>query len=311
MPSLNRRLKRIGKDGMRKLFEAGQHIGFDILPRHFYSEIPDLRQLKRDDGWKLPRSMAGIRGTEPGEQLGFVEACCKTRSTPRDASDEVYAHACQENGGGGYGRVEADFLASFICAKKPRRIVQVGCGVSTAVILGAAESAGFEPELICVEPFPTEFLRESARRGKIALVPERAQSVPLELLTDLGSDGLLFVDSSHAVMPGSEVNRLVLEVLPRLRTGNWVHFHDIYFPYDYQKGLLADELFFSNESVLLQSFLTNNPRYTIRASLSMLHHAAPEELRELLPSYSPASMEHGLQLTKGDYPTSIYLEVTE
>ena len=53
---------------------------------------------------------------------------------------------------------------------------------------------------------------------------------------------MLFVDATHTVKPGSEVNRIILDVLPRLDAGVFVHFHDIYFPYDYQRGLLSSEL---------------------------------------------------------------------
>ena len=91
------------------------------------------------------------------------------------------------------------------------------------------------------------------------------------------------------------MNRIILEVLPRLSGGDWLHFHDIYFPYDYQRGLLDDELFFSSESVLLHAFLINNPAFTIRAALSMLHFGDPERLQRLLPNYRPASDDHGLR----------------
>ena len=109
--------------------------------------------------------------------------------------------------------------------------------------------------------------------------------------------------------PGSEVNRVILEVLPRLKPGDWAHFHDIYFPYDYQRGLLSDDLFFCNESVLLQAFLSNNPRYSIRASLSMLHYARPDELQAALPNYDPAGNDHGLKGSDGHFPASSYLQV--
>ena len=141
------------------------------------------------------------------------------------------------------------------------------------------------------------------------LIPEKAEAVAMETLTDLGEGGFLFVDSTHTVKPGSEVNRLILEVLPRLAPGSWVHFHDIYFPYDYQRGLLDDELFFCNETPLLHAFLINNASVTIRASLSMLHHADPERLRRSLPNYCPARNDHGLRVSDGDFPASIYLEV--
>ena len=309
MPTFKRQIKTLGKRGLRRLFEAGQRLGVDVLPRHYYSEVPDFHELRAGDDWKRPRSMVGVLGADPDEQLRFVEACCPPELVERLGAGDVHSAACSENGEPGYGAVEADFLHAFVAARRPSKVVQVGCGVSTAVILRAAGEAGYTPQVLCVEPYPNDFLRRADRDGRIELVPEKAQRVPLELLTELGPNDLLFVDSSHAVRPGSEVNRLVLEVLPRLDAGVFVHFHDIYFPYDYQRGLLADELFFCNESVLLQAFLTGNPRYAIRASLSMLHYDRPGALRSLLPNYRPAEDEYGLGRNDGHFPASTYLEV--
>jgi hypothetical protein len=116
------------------------------------------------------------------------------------------------------------------------------------------------------------------------------------------------------VKPGSEVVRIVLEVLPRLKPGTFVHFHDMYLPYAYQRGILRDELFFSAESPFLQAFLVQNERWRITASLSMLHYACPDELRALLPQYRPAANDQGLAVNadpSGHFPTAVYLLATE
>jgi len=309
MPTLKRQFKSIGKRGLRRLFEAGQRLGVDVLPRHYYSEVPDFADLRAAEDWKQPRSMAGVRGVETAGQLEFVADCCPPDVVERLRYAGVYARACEANGETGFGPAEADFLYAFILGRRPAKVVQVGCGVSTAVILHATADAGYTPEVVCVEPYPNAFLKQADRDGRVELVPAKAQAVPLEILTELGANGFLFVDSSHAVRPGSEVNRVVLEVLPRLASGSFVHFHDIFFPYDYQRGLLNDELFFCNESVLLHAFLSGNPRYAIAASLSMLHYADPAALQAHLPHYRPAGNHHGLATDDGDFPASTYLRV--
>jgi predicted O-methyltransferase YrrM len=307
--TLKRRLKDSGKKNLRRVFELGQHLGVDLLPRHFYSEIPDVRTLKQADRWKRSRSMVLVAGAETPEQVAFVEACCNRSIIEKLGHSNVFELACEENGAAGFGPIEADFLYCFIRTHRPARIVQIGSGVSTAVILAAASDADYRPELKCIDPYPTAYLHEADRRGLIELIPERAQDVSLELLTDLGEGGFFFVDSSHVVGPGSEVNRIIFEVLPRLERGTWVHFHDIFFPFDYQRGLMEDELFFSNESALLHAFLIGNARYTIRASLSMLHYAERESLSRLLPNYRPARDDQGLAASAGHFPASTYLQV--
>ena len=140
---------------------------------------------------------------------------------------------------GGYGEIEAEVLFGFVASRRPRRVIQIGCGVSTAVMLMAAAKADYKPEIVCIEPYPSAYLREAESKGLIRLVVEPAQVVDFDVIADLGDDDLLFVDSTHAVKPGSEVNYLIHEVLPRLRPGAWVHFHDIYFPYDYARDTLV------------------------------------------------------------------------
>jgi hypothetical protein len=310
-PTPVRRVKDLGKRGLRRLFEVGQRLGFDLLPRHFYSQIPDIRQLRANDSWKRPRSMVGVQGIDLSTQFDFAETCCSPPTVERLRRSDVFARACTLNGESGFGVADAEFLFGFIQTIQPQKIVQIGCGVSTGVMLMAAAEAHYHPEIVCVEPYPTEFLDRASREQAIRLVKAEAQNVPLEILTDLGDEGFLFVDSTHTVKPGSEVNRLILEVLPRLNSGDWVHFHDIYFPYDYQRGLLDDELFFSNESALLHAFLIHNTAFTLRAALSMLHFADPERLKRLLPSYLPAGNDHGLRATAGHFPASTYLQVCD
>src|SRR3989337_782513 len=49
----------------------------------------------------------------------------------------------------------------------------------------------------------------------------------------LGEGDILFIDSSHQLKPGSDVEFLLKAVLPMLPAGVRVHFHDIFLPDDY------------------------------------------------------------------------------
>ncbi len=299
------------KSSFHGLFVLGQRLGWDILPRHFYSAIPEIRELERGESWKRASSMTDVAGADIGTQISFLRECCLPPLPERLRRSGIHEHACQENGELGYGPVESEFLFCFITTKRPKKIVQVGCGVTTAIILLAAKEAGYAPQVICVDPFPTAYLTRAAEHKLIELIPKPAQEVDLKILTGLDVGDLLFVDSTHTVRPGSEVNRIILEVLPRLPSGSFVHFHDIYFPYDYQSSVL-NTLFFWEESTLLHAFLIDNHRYSIAISLSMLHHACPQEMQLLLPNYRPAVMHYGLQTigeSSGHFPCATYLSV--
>jgi predicted O-methyltransferase YrrM len=307
------RAKALRNRMLRRVLEAGQRVGVDITPHHFYSNVPDLRSLAGDPSWRAPRSMHGVRGADVDEQVQFLADLFTEPVRDVLRARDVYREACTANGAVGYGPVETQVLFAFVAARRPERIVQVGSGVSTAVALAAARAFGVDVEITCIDPFPTEYLRARERAGEIRLLDVPAQQVPMEEFTKLGEGDLLFVDSTHTVKPGSEVNRLILDVFPQLNRGVFVHVHDVYFPYDYGRDVLSSELFFWNESVLLHAFLINNDRAAIAASCSMLHHARSAELARLVPRYTPQPMTDGLArdgVVAGDFPSATYLRVT-
>lgn len=309
MASLTRRLKTAGKQALHGLFALGQGLGVNILPRHFYSQIPDLAAMKHDRSWRAPMSMAGVAGADIAGQVAFLEHCAPASAAP---GRDIHAEAIASNGSdGGYGPIEAAFLYAFVRTWKPARVVQVGCGVSTAVILAAGADAGYRPEVVCIDPYPTGYLSRESAAGRIRLEATPAQTADLALLTDLKAGDLLFIDSTHAVKPGSEVNRIVLEVLPRLAAGVFVHFHDIYFPYDYPRRLLTEDLFFHSESTLVHAYLAGNPRCRIEAALSMLHYAAPQALAGRFSQYRPQANDDGLAGSDGlHFPSALWLRTT-
>jgi hypothetical protein len=255
---MTRLLKNVVKSLLANLFHAGQKFGFDILPRHFYSEIPNIGYLKRTDSWKKPYSMVGVAGTDLDAQLEFVRSILKPPLAERIARGDVYREACGRNREAGYGPIEADFLFAFVFTLRPRRTIQIGCGVSTAVCLMAAQEAGYTPELVCIDPYPTRFLTEASANKTITLIPQKVEELDYSFVDSLEAGDLFFVDSSHTLGPAGEVTRIVVEMLPRLNTGVRVHFHDIYFPYDYPGNLLST-LVFSHESALLHAFLVYCP----------------------------------------------------
>ena len=209
--------------------------------------------------------------------------------------------------------MEAQILHGFIASRRPKRVVQVGAGVSTAVILAAAERHGVDVEVTAVDPFPTELLTELDAANEITLLREPAQTVDLDVFTALGEGDLLFIDSTHTVKVGSEVNRLILEVLPRLAPGVVVHVHDITFPYDYQPDTDSGRLFFWDESTLLHAFLIHNSHASILVSSSMLVHEQGAGLDSLLVGYQPTTMRDGTFSGPREgkhFPSSTYVAIS-
>ncbi len=307
------RANGLGKRCLRRLLEIGQNVGVDVLPRHFYSQVPDFRALGRDQRWQRPYSMAGVRGVDVAAQLRWLEETCPPGLASQLSRLDLHARAAAANGAVGYGPVESDILYCLVRSRRPRRMIQIGAGASTWVALQAARDGATALRITAVDPYPTPFLERLAADGDIELLANPVQGVDVDLLASLAAGDVLFVDSTHTVSAGSDVNYLILEVLPRLTAGVLVHFHDVTMPYDYGPGLMSTDLFFWSESVLLHAYLADNPRVEIRLGCAMLHDAALDAFRARIPTYDPPMLtERGLCVgdPAGAFPSAMWLEVT-
>lgn len=307
-------LKENAKKFLRQLFHIAQRFGIDLLPRHFYSEIPNIGQLKRTEHWRKPYSLIDVRGANDiGLQADTIRSWINPSVREQIQSRNILAEAAEQNGELGFGGpIQPNCLYALIRTKKPACILQIGCGVSTAVCLMAAEDEGYQAKITCIDPYPTKYLTQEASKGTIELIEKPVEMLPVDFASHLEPGDLFFVDSTHTLGPTGEVTRIILEVLPRLRPGVLVHFHDIWLPYDYVPKILSDTVFFWHETALLMAYLSGNDRCRIVASLSQLHHEKNQVLWDLYPNYKPRAMKLGVQQeSMGDYPNSIYLEITD
>lgn len=308
---LRNRIKRL----LLAVHRLGLRLGVVILPNHYYISIPDLNALARTQNvWARRSELRGIDADVDGQARRLVEICGPFE--PEYRGNRAYLDACARGAGPGYGYIEAQALHGVVRHLRPRTIIEVGAGVSTACILDAVarnEREGAERcEVISIEPYPRPWLRGAPVR----LIERAVQEVERELFDGLGARDLLFIDSSHAVKVGSDVNHLILEVLPRLRRGVIVHLHDIYLPYDFPRDALAT-LSQPQETALLHAYLIGNPNVRIVFSLSMLHYERRDVLKQGFPEYSPQRERGGLQDPSyrafdeiaGHFPSSIYLEI--
>jgi hypothetical protein len=288
------------------MFTVAERLGVHLTPRHYYTPVPDVRWLRQHrELWEGACALGGVAWDLDAQFERLAEV---SQPYHREVAGlEFYSRVASKTWGPGYGPIESQVLHCFLRAHRPRRIVEIGSGVSTACMVHAA---GQEPtELTCIEPFPSRALRETAGAR---LVAQTCQEVPLEFFSQLGEGDLLFIDSSHAVKVGSEVPRIYLEILPNLQPGVFIHIHDIFLPYLYPPDVLTWPFWAWQETVLLAALLTGNPQLEVLFCLSALHHARSAGLRALLPDYRPRAMRGGLFAGDGPghYPCSIWLRTT-
>ncbi len=98
---------------------------------------------------------------------------------------------------------------------------------------------------------------------------------------------MLFVDTSHTVKLDGDVNRVILEVLPRLAPGAYAHFHDIWLPFEYHRELVVNQQMFWAEQYLLQAFLAMNPSYEIVLAAQAACARQPRRFAALVPAWTP------------------------
>ena len=162
---------------------------------------------------------------------------------------------------------------------------------SMAVLKNGCGSAG-PAKLIAIEPHPSAAL-ERGFPGLTRLIKAPVQSVPLAEFESLGDRDILFIDSSHVLKEGSDVQFEFLEIVPRLKKGTIVHFHDIFLPFPYPRSWVVDELRFWNEQYVLQALLAFNHSFEVLWAGSYMNHRHPEALRQAFSSYRPGETAPG------------------
>jgi hypothetical protein len=165
---------------------------------------------------------------------------------PRDAAPGRYGYANPY-----FSLVDAAVCHALVRERRPPLVVEVGSGYSTLVLRGALDRNG-AGRLISIDPEPRIDVSAAAHE----LRRTQAQQVPVAFFRELPPGAILFIDSSHRAGPGSDVNHLLLEVVPALAPGVLVHVHDIYLPEDYPAGWNVDEGWHYTEQYLLQALLS-------------------------------------------------------
>ena len=261
-----------------ELFPVWEQHGFHVTPVHFHQPIPDTRELP-ETLWKQPSDLVGINVND-AMQLDLLR---NHLTRFRDEYDNLPVEPPPGQRRPFHG---VDALVAYCMVRhfQPRLIIEVGSGFSS-LVLGQAAAKSKNSALICIDPFPRDFLRDGLP-GLQSLIAKKVQDIDLEFFSQLQSGDILFIDSSHTVKIGGDVNYLFLEVLPRLKSGVIVHVHDIFLPLEYRRDWVLDEFRFWNEQYLLQAFLTFNSEFDVLLANSYLNHNHQEDLKAAFPNLS-------------------------
>lgn len=262
------------------LFEYWQKNGFSIIPNNFYQPTPDFSSINPGSLEKVFR----LDGIEMNEQ--------KQLNLLKDLSiyQEEYSRIPFKGKPQGckfyfknlaFDGVDALLYYCMIRYFSPQNIIEVGSGWSTKIAAQAVVKNG-QGKLICIEPYPQPFMQKLFP-GLSKVIAKKVEDIPMDFFSQLKKDDILFIDSSHTVKTGGDVNYLFLEVLPRLNKGVVIHIHDIFFPFDYPKDWILKDHRLWAEQYLLQAFLMFNGSFQILYSNSYMGYKHLKDVKNTFP----------------------------
>lgn len=238
---------------------------------HFYSPIVSKKEidLLEDLIWK----------DVEGKKIESVNLNEKTQAELVEQFTRYYFHHAlgQKKDrfrfkNGLFEYTDAFFLYFFLRHFNPKNVVEVGSGFSSTLMLDTKDAYLKEVGLTFIEPYPDVLfsLFKNDDLQKCRVIQDKVQNVDLDIFKELKKNDILFVDSSHVSKTGSDVNFILFKVLPLLNSGVIIHFHDIFYPFEYPKDWVYGGRNW-NECYILRAFLSYNADFEILIFSDYLH----------------------------------------
>ncbi len=256
-------------------------------PGHFYSPVVDVGD---------PHAIEAVRGRVRAPLPAGVTIDVEQMKSLMKRLSEQHRHfpfSRHQNPGFRFyfdnpffGCHDASVLFSMLLEFKPHRVVEVGCGYSSCLMLDTNErffDGGLDLTLIDPALGDLQSLFGKRGTGTAHLFSDRVQNVPLRVFERLEENDILFIDSSHVSKTGSDVNYFLFEILPILKPGVLVHFHDILYPFEYLEDWVLTQKRSWNEAYALHAFLQYNSAFEIVYWNNFVWHRLREDLAGLMP----------------------------
>lgn len=253
---------------------------------HFYSPIVNIDEIsaRQDRLWPREPHVVGI-DFAPDRQREFLTKQLRqfTREydypedfEPSGPSYQFFTRNPQ------FSWLDARVLFAMLRQLAPEHMIEVGSGYSSLLTADVSRRfLGGRLNFTCIDPYPRQVLIDGVP-GITRLIPQKAEELPLALFERLRSGDVLFIDSSHVSKTGSDLNYIMFEIIPRLRVGVVIHFHDIFLPHDYPREWVLREGRSWNEQYLLQALLVFTNGFEVLFGSSYVFHYFPTELTNAL-----------------------------
>ncbi len=195
-----------------------------------------------------------------------------------------------------FGFSDAFTLYGIFKSHKPARVIEIGSGFSSALMLDLSREFLPHTRFTFIDPYSTTIGNVLARNpdGHYELIREQAQNLDLSVFHQLGENDVLFIDTSHVVKIGSDLSSIFFEILPALKPGVLVHIHDIYYPWEYPIEMVMEGRTY-NEVYFVRAFLQFNDAFEIIYNTSQMEREHPDYFRDRMPGYFKESGQSGGQ----------------
>jgi predicted O-methyltransferase YrrM len=278
MKSLLRRLIQDSHALNQLIFVAGAVRG------HFYSPIPSLKELRADRQrvfGELPREIPGVDLREPQQlELLCIMQGFYAQQPFNDERSDGMQYSFQNDQ---FCHCDAIMLYGMLRHSRPRRLIEVGSGHSSAAIADTSRLfLNNSVECTFIDPNPQRLKAVLAPSTPATILEKRVQDVPLDLFASLEAGDILFIDSAHVAKTGSDVNHIFFRILPILKPGVRVHLHDVVYPFEYPEEWVFDGKAW-NEAYILRAFLQYNSKFELELFPSYLIQFHREYFQREMP----------------------------
>jgi hypothetical protein len=250
---------------------------------HYYSAVPSLKERTEFLNQEYTtEQMAGIDVNEMGqvELLKQISSYINEFCFPENKSDAFRYYSNNPF----FSLVDSIFLFGIMRHFQPKRMIEIGSGFSSCLMMDTNDRFGGGIQFTFIEPYP-DILKSLLKPDDVfrkEIVPQKLQNVDLGIFSALTSNDILFIDSTHVSKLGSDVNRELFHILPILQKGVLVHFHDIHWPFENLRQWIEQGRAW-NESYILRAFLQYNDTFEIMLFPSYLQHCKREPLTTAIP----------------------------
>lgn len=261
----------------------------DQRPGHYYSPVVDLDDLdhRKTEIWETDKKLAGIDMNEEEQRSYFIPLIESSKQIPfTQNADSSYRYYYDNKT---YTYPDGLVLFTMLNTLKPKKLIEVGSGFSSALILDTKDKFLQSPlDLTFIDPNPQDRLLPLLRKEdhpSTTVVKDIVQNTPPETFKKLEANDILLIDNSHVSKTGSDVNYIMTEVLPVLNKGVVVHIHDIFYPFEYPKEWVLNLKRNWNEIYSVHNFLLFNNAYKIIFFSDFVHQKYKDELENALPHF--------------------------